>query len=152
MTEAFTVAAVAPRELYELRRRVLRAGRADAVVAHPADDAIGTLHFAGRLGAQIVVSASFFVAPGPREATHQLRYMATEPAVQGRGFGRRVLVVAETTLASVGVRRVWANARDSALGFYRACGWSVLEGSEHLSAETQIPHTVILKDLGPAPS
>ena len=34
--------------------------------------------------------------------------------------------------------QLWANARDSALGFYLATGWTVVEGSEHVSPETRI--------------
>lgn len=137
--------------LYDLRRRVLRAGRLDAVVANPADEDPLARHFAGYLGARLVVSASFFAedrpdAPGAR----QLRYMATDVDVQGRGLGAAVLAGAEEVLAREGVRTLWANARDSALGFYRRCGWRVIEGSEHISAETQIPHTVIVKDIGAA--
>jgi hypothetical protein len=42
-----------------------------------------------------------------------------------------------------GARQLWAYARDSALGFYLATGWSVVEGSQHVSVETGLPHTVI---------
>ena len=42
-----------------------------------------------------------------------------------------------------------ANGRDTALGFYRAAGWTTVEGSEFLSDETGIPHTVIYKSLAP---
>jgi GNAT superfamily N-acetyltransferase len=134
--------------LLDLRRRVLRAGRLDAVVTNPDDDDADARHFAGYLGERVVVSASFFAVEGPLGATRQLRYMATDLDVQGRGLGAAVLAAAETALAAEGVRALWANARDSALGFYERCGWRAIVGSEHVSAETHIPHTVIVKDLG----
>ena len=56
----------------------------------------------------------------------------------------------EAELAARGARRLWANARDTALGFYAAAGWSVVPGSEFVSAETGVPHHVIVKDLAGA--
>ena len=79
--------------------------------------------------------------------TYQLRYMATDFDVQGRGYGARVLAFAEDDLRALGVEQVWANGRDTALGFYESVGWLRVEGSEHLSAETSLPHTVIFKRL-----
>ena len=73
--------------------------------------------------------------------------MATDFDVQGRGYGARVLEFAFEALRAEGAAQVWAYARDTALGFYVATGWSVVEGSEHLSAETQLPHTTIVKSL-----
>lgn len=75
--------------------------------------------------------------------------MATEVDERGHGFAARVLRVAQDELMANGSQQLWANARDSALGFYRATGWSIVAGSEHLSAETKIPHTVIFKVLVP---
>ena len=140
------MALVAAADLYDLRRRVLRANDPGALVANPADEDVAARHFAGFVDGELVVSASFF-ADGP--GAYQLRYMATDPRVQGRGYGAGVLAAAEAHLAGEGVTRLWANARDSALGFYRRLGWRVVEGSEHISAETLIPHTVIEKDLAP---
>jgi GNAT superfamily N-acetyltransferase len=141
---------VEPVRLHQLRRRVLRNDDPAVSVTDPRDDEPTSIHFAGLLGERLVVSASFFasVAPvDPELAAYQLRYMATDFDVQGRGFGALVLKVAEGQLRALGAEQLWANARDTALAFYRATGWSVVEGSEHLSAETRLPHTVIHKRL-----
>ena len=50
-------------------------------------------------------------------------------------------------LRALGAEQVWANGRDTALGFYLTAGWRTVEGSEHLSPETQLPHTAIYKIL-----
>jgi len=108
------------------------------------------LHYGGFLGERVVVSASFFPSAPPMNTsliTYQLRYMATDFDVQGRGYGARVLDVAEDDLRSLGVEQIWANGRDTALAFYEAVGWHRVEGSEHLSPETDLPHTVIFKRL-----
>lgn len=146
----FHVERVSADQLHELRRRVLR--NDDAALYHPdtRDDEATSVHFGGFLGTRLVVSASFFPSSPPINqslTSYQLRYMATDFDVQGRGYGARVLDAAEEELRSMGVDQIWANGRDTALGFYRSVGWKSVEGSEHLSAETQLPHTVIFKRL-----
>ena len=147
---AVRVARVDPRQLHELRRRVLRDDDPNALVSDPRDDETTSLHFAGFLDGRLVVSASFFASLAPvneQLVSMQLCFMATDVGVQGRGLGATVMYQAEDELRLLGVEQLWANGRDSALGFYRSIGWDVVEGSEHLSAETQLPHTVIYKIL-----
>lgn len=136
--------------LHPLRRRVLRSNDPAISVADPRDEEETAIHYAGFLGDRLVVSASFYPsAPpvNPHLRTHQLRYMATDFDVQGSGYGALVLEAAEDELRALGTEQLWANGRDTALGFYRATGWSTVEGSEHLSPETQLPHTIIFKVL-----
>ena len=150
MNPEFQVKSVAPSTLHDLRRRVLRGNRPDAVVADARDDDETSLHVAGFLDGRLVVSSSFFLSTPPVNAhlvTSQLRYMATDFDAQGKGYGAIVLETAGKMLRDRGVEQLWANARDTALGFYLATGWIAIEGSEHLSPETQLPHTVIYKLL-----
>jgi len=146
----FRVTRVRPTLLHELRRRVLRSNNPDISVADPRDEEPTSLHYAGLLADRLLVSASFYPCQAPMNphlVTHQLRYMATDFDVQGRGYGARVLQVAEDDLRVLETQQVWANGRDTALGFYRATGWLTVPGSEHLSPETHLPHTVIYKVL-----
>jgi GNAT superfamily N-acetyltransferase len=148
--EDLRVQRVAPQRLHELRRRVLRSNNPAISVADPRDEDDAAVHFAGLLGERVVVSASFYPDESPvdpRLPTYQLRYMATDFDVQGRGYGSRVLAEAEVFLRSRGARQLWANGRDTALGFYEVTGWRVVAGSDHLSPETQLPHHVIVKRL-----
>ncbi len=141
---------VAAKALHELRRRVLRSNNPASLVADNRDGDVTSLHFGGYHDEVLVVSASFYSSTAPfysEIVTYQLRYMATDSSVQGRGFGARVLAFAEGELRQRGIEQMWANARDTALGFYQAIGWSAVAGSEHLSAETQLPHTVIFKRI-----
>jgi GNAT superfamily N-acetyltransferase len=149
-SEQFAVRLVEASALHDLRRRVLRDARADAVVSDPRDDEPLALHFGGFLGERLVVAGSFYPSTSPVDeslTTYQLRYLATDFDVQGCGYGAQLMSAAESRLTSRGVQQVWANGRDSALGFYRATGWSEVAGSEHLSPETQLPHTLIFKTL-----
>jgi GNAT superfamily N-acetyltransferase len=141
---------VDPQRLHVLRRRVLRGDDPVARVDDLRDREVTSLHLAGIRDDEIVVCASFFVAPfalDPGALSYQLRFMATDPAYQGRGGGTRVLAEAERRLGERGATRLWANARDTALAFYRSAGWVAVEGSEFMSEETRLPHTVIYRPL-----
>lgn len=136
--------------LHELRRRVLRGNDPELSVADPRDGDATTRHFAGFVDDRLVVSASFYLATAPVHenlVSYQLRYMATDFDAQGSGYGAAVVEVAFDELRAVGAEQVWAYARDSALGFYVATGWAIVEGSEFISAETQLPHSIIVKLL-----
>ena len=149
-TTEFVVTPVEAPILYELRRRVLRGNDPDKSVADVRDDLATSLHLGGFLNGRLVVSASFFPTAPPMPSdgvAYQLRYMATDFDVQGSGYGARVLETATAVLVERGAQQLWAYARDTALGFYLATGWSRVDGSEHLSPETQLPHTVIVKNL-----
>lgn len=137
-------------QLHELRRRVLRNDDPAIYQPDPRDGDETSIHYGAMLGPRLVVSASFFPSAPPMNTslvTYQLRYMATDFDFQGRGYGTRVLAFAEDDLRDLGVEQLWANGRDTALGFYEAVGWLRVEGSEHLSPETMLPHTVIFKRL-----
>jgi GNAT superfamily N-acetyltransferase len=149
-TPDFVVLPVEAPVLYELRRRVLRGNDLNKSVVDTRDGDAASLHFGGFLGERLVVSASFFPSEAPVRPelrSYQLRYMATDFDAQGSGYGAQVLAVANKALIERGAEQLWANARDTALGFYLATGWSAIDGSEHLSPETQLPHTVIVKIL-----
>lgn len=145
-----TLERVPATSLYDLRRRVLRAGDPLVDVTNGADQATTTYHYGGLVGARVVVGASFFASAPPfgsDEGAYQLRYMATDYDVQGRGLGSALLAHALGELHARGVRLVWANARTTAVDFYRATGWSVLDDSLHVSAETGIEHVVIYRSV-----
>ncbi len=80
--------------------------------------------------------------------TYQLRYMATDFDVQGRGYGARVLAVAEEDLRAHGVEQLWANGRDTRARLLRIGGLAARRriGTPQ-SKETMLPHTVIFKRL-----
>jgi GNAT superfamily N-acetyltransferase len=144
----FVIENVEAPSLYDIRRRILRRGDPSASFDYELDHASSTRHFAGVLDGRVVVSASFFVATAPIRpelTSYQLRFMAVEEDVQGKGYGTLVLETAQAVLRDLGAEQLWANARDTALGFYLSTGWSLVEGSENVSAETDLPHTKIAK-------
>jgi GNAT superfamily N-acetyltransferase len=148
---AVTVRALELDETTGLRRDVLRGGAADAVVRYPTDDDPSTWH----LGAvdedgTVVATSTFFAERCPVRpdvgGAFRLRSMAVAPGHQGQGLGARVLECAIERLGEQGAALVWANARDSALGFYVRCGFEVTDRS-FVEAETGLAHTVVVRSL-----
>ena len=92
--------------------------------------------------------ASFYPRPCPCATAVdavQLRFMAVDPAMQGRGVGRDLLDQAIRGLRQQRVRLLWANGRDTALGFYRRAGFVIVgEGFIH---EPGLPHHLVTFDL-----
>jgi len=146
----FHVDLVTPEELYDLRRRVLRGNSPTADVGDPNDHHDEALHVAGTLDGRAVCCASVYPSTSPLHPelpTYQLRYVATDFDVQGQGWGAKLMAALEDLVRERGVVELWANGRDTALGFYRRLGWHTIPGSEHLSPYTGLPHTVIWKSL-----
>jgi GNAT superfamily N-acetyltransferase len=77
----------------------------------------------------------------------KMRQVAVDPGQQGRGIGTELVAFAETYAREQGCRRLVAHARATALGFYRALGYTE-EGEPFL--ENTIPHRRVSKQLFPA--
>ena len=135
---------------YDLRRRVLRAGRADLDVTYPEDRDPATFHL-GIVDPRSTVVAVGTFAPVPTQhrpgaVAWQLRGMAVEPDRQGDNLGRMLLDDAVTRLRDRGASVLWAHARDSAIGFYKRMGW-VVYGGGFVEGDLQIPHHIMVFDL-----
>jgi ribosomal protein S18 acetylase RimI-like enzyme len=72
--------------------------------------------------------------------------MAVDTGHQRSGIGRQLLDVALERLRNAGFEVLWANARDTALPFYRRLGMEVV-GDGFLTSDTKLPHHVVLMDL-----
>ena len=145
----FHLATVEAGAVYPLRRQVLRAGRTDLEVAFPEDERTGTIHLAAVAeGGRVLGVVTLFPQPcdrRPGATAWHLRGMAVDPATQGRGVGRALLEEAVRRAREAGVEALWAEGRDTALGFYEGAGWSV-EG-EGFPAAMGLPHHSIILDL-----
>jgi len=139
-----------PDDTHDLRRRVLRDGTASDDVVFPGDDDPTTVHLGlvDRDGTLVAVS-SWAARPFPDGPTGptgraglaevQLRGMAVDPAVQGRGAGTVLLAAGLERAVAAGTDVVWANARDTALAFYARHGFSVV-GDGFVDAATGLAH------------
>ncbi|HTY95597.1 MAG TPA: GNAT family N-acetyltransferase [Solirubrobacteraceae bacterium] len=141
------ISPVSARETYDLRARVLRDGSLESAPT-PDDDLPGVWHLGAHESDRLVGVASFYPRPCASAAdveAVQLRFMAVDPACQGRGVGRELLDHAIRALHEQQVPLLWANGRDTALGFYERLGFTVVgEGFIH---EPGLPHHLITLDL-----
>ena len=134
---------------HDLRRRILRNGRPEAEVRFAGDTGPGAFHL-GVVDDEgtVVAVASFYLRrtphrPGARAV--QMRGMAVEPRLQGAGLGRLLVDASVDRLRRDHIEVLWANGRDTALGFYRRLGWEVV--GEGFVTDPGVPHHVVLVDL-----
>jgi GNAT superfamily N-acetyltransferase len=145
---------------YDLRLRVLRGGRADAVLSMPQDEHPETAHFGAFMSARDMAPVAVArVAPEPLAHDRldgsaaidargtpipmhrhwQLRGMASDPDVRGQGYGDAVMraciehVRSMRTSAASEPMLMWCNARTTAVGFYERFAMRVV------SPEFEIP-------------
>jgi GNAT superfamily N-acetyltransferase len=138
---------IAAADTYTLRARVLRDG--DSAAARvPDDDLPGAWHLGARHSGALVGVASFYPRPCPLAidvASMQLRFMAVDPTMRGRGVGRQLLEHAVRELRKETTAMLWANGRDTALDFYTRLGFTVVgDGFIH---EPGLPHHLIIRGL-----
>jgi len=130
-------------QVVHLRRRVLRQDDLTAEVVVADDWVDGCFHLALASTDEVVACVSAFPSRCPDlhdRLAWQFRFMAVDEPYQGRGLGRRLLEGLLDELRALGVEVAWANARDTAQGFYESLGFTVVEGSAHLSASTALAH------------
>lgn len=137
-------------ETHALRRLVLRNGDPQAEVAWVEDLGDGAFHLGLRDGEGAVVAVGTFL---PRETpyrpgilAYQLRGMAVSPEVQGLGLGGVLLRAGIDRVRQRGAQVLWANARDTAIGFYERHGMTVV-GDGFVTDATGLPHHVVILDL-----
>jgi GNAT superfamily N-acetyltransferase len=120
---------------FALRRQLLRADRPDLDLRMPDDDAVGAFHLAvlhddGNAVGVITLtpSAPDFDARAP---AYRIRQMAVAQDRQGNGIGALLFAAAVTRLRAQGVATLWAESRNTSLGFYLAHGMRVVPGRQH---------------------
>jgi len=142
------VVELAAADTYELRAALLRNDTPSASVELDGDDEPTTVHLGVRdRHGRVIATSTWLRRPFPGALggagdAVQLRAMATAADVQGTGMGGRVLRAGLARLATDPGTVVWANARDSALDFYRRHGFAVVEPG-FLDPATNKPHHVI---------
>jgi ribosomal protein S18 acetylase RimI-like enzyme len=67
----------------------------------------------------------------------QVRFVAVDKSVQGKGFGKLIMKEAESVSISRGDSRMILHAREVALDFYKSQGYEILEKSHVLFERIQ---------------
>jgi GNAT superfamily N-acetyltransferase len=134
-------------DIYGIRMEVLRRDTPSDDVHFAHDEDPATRHLAVRDEAGSVIAASTWTprpSPDlPDEPAMQLRGMAVRGEHQRRGLGAAMIAAGVDHARRNGFTAVWANARDSALDFYVANGFTVV-GDGFRTTDTELPHHRIL--------
>ncbi len=70
------------------------------------------------------------------EHTGQIRYMAVNPNMQGKGLGKKVLLALEAKAVELGMKSIVLNARENAVNFY-------LQNDYHITGDAETLYGVI---------
>jgi len=151
VADPIEVVEVALEATFRLRRRVLRADRVDLDLRMPDDAVDGAFHVAvlGADGKAVGVATAMPTPELPFDAeppAWRIRQMAVDPAVQGTGIGAALFVAVVQRIRERGGATVWAESRDTSVGFYLARGMSVVAGHAHRSGG--VDYTDVVMRLG----
>jgi GNAT superfamily N-acetyltransferase len=132
-------------EVRPTRSALLRPKQRPDELVYDGDALPGALHAVARDGNGAVVGI-VSVSPEPHPTRPavgdwRIRGMATDPSVRGTGVGAALLSFALGHARRGGGRRVWCNARTTAVGFYCRFGMRT-EGEEFFYGDN-LPHYVM---------
>lgn len=132
-------------EILDLRHKVLRPGKPLETAEFPGDEQAGTRHYAALEQGTHVVCLTLMQSIWEGRRAWQLRGMATDPAVQGRGYGTELMRFAMRDVQSEGWSDLyWCNARLAAVPFYERNGWRI--ASEMFDIPLIGPHHKMVRD------
>ncbi len=128
----YVIKLISAEETYAVRQPVLRARRPIEDCIFDGDTLETTFHFGLYHKALLCGVASFMKNKNdsfPEETQYQLRGMAILEDYQKKGLGKLLLHTGEEKLTKINVDRLWFNAREIALKFYRNHGYETLGNS-----------------------
>lgn len=150
MNQRAAVERVSATDLYAIRYEVLRVGTPSDDVGFGLDDDPTAVHLAIRDDVGTIVGAASWAeveSPDrPGERALQLRGMAVADSQRGKGLGVALIAAGAELAVARDIALLWANARDSALAFYRAAGFDTV-GEGFVTTDTKLPHHRILRRL-----
>jgi GNAT superfamily N-acetyltransferase len=117
---------IRPEDTYDLRHRVLRPHQPIADCHYPGDFTGTTFHLGVRNSGTLVSIGSFYLEKHldfNQDTQIRLRGMATDPLLNGKGFGRLLMVEADKICAQRSAPFIWCYAREKAFDFYTRVGF-----------------------------
>lgn len=132
-----------------LRVEVLRRGTPVTHCDYPEDTLPDVVHLAIARDGEIVATSTWFTKECPERPgtpAMQLKGMAVRESLHGEGLGAALIEAGLSLAADRGATLAWARARDSALGFYSARGFTVV-GDGFMDEPTGMPHHIVVRSL-----
>jgi GNAT superfamily N-acetyltransferase len=109
---------IRPELTWKLRQQILYP--AETVSQMKMDEDDNGYHFAAFHNNYIVAVVSLF----QKGSDFQFRKFAVEENMQGKGVGKELLTYIQNFAIAEGAKRIWCNARLSAIGFYSKMGYA----------------------------
>lgn len=114
---------------YQLRFDVLRKPLDQPLGSERNDGDANGIHFALYENGQLKAIARLDIAD---EKVAQVRFVAVDPNVQGKGYGKMIMEAAEEYSINRGDTKMILHARDYAVDFYLKLGYTIVEKSYKL--------------------
>lgn len=136
-------------EIMPLRVRVLRKDTPVSHANYPEDSYPDVVHLGILRDGEAIGTSTWFMKECPEQPSvqaMQLKGMAVDDALQTRGVGRQLIDAGIALARERGARIVWARARDTAIGFYEKCGFTVM-GEGFTDGPTAMPHHIVVRSL-----
>lgn len=114
---------------YDLRYRVLRQPLNQPLGSEKNEGDETGIHFALFDSDNLVAIARLDNATSP---VSQVRFVAVETHLQGKGFGNQIMAATGERSKSMGCEKVILHARDYAVPFYEKLGYTLIEPSYKL--------------------
>lgn len=127
---------------FDLRYRILRQPLGQALGSERNDGDETGIHFALFEDERIKAIARLDFQ---ENKVAQVRFVAVETDVQGKGFGKKIMLETEKEALNKGCERLILHARENALPFYEGLGYKLIEKSYLLF--DQIQHFYMEKEL-----
>ncbi len=136
-------------EIMELRVRVLRKDTPVTHATYPEDSYLDVVHLGIARDGHVIGTSTWFTKECPERLgipAMQLKGMAVDDSLQTSGIGRQLIDAGLALATERGAHIVWARARDSAIGFYEKCGFTVV-GDGFIDGPTDMPHHIVLRKM-----
>lgn len=136
--------------ILSLRHKILRPGLPIETAQFDGDRDIGTHHFAcfhvDNMPGEPLCCVSYMSRDYKGKPGWQLRGMATQTEMAGKGIGKALVSHAEKLLSErTNIKTFWCNARSESTGFYEKIGWTIQ--SPEFDIPGVGPHYVMVKVL-----
>jgi predicted GNAT family N-acyltransferase len=136
-------------QIMPLRVRVLRKGTPATHAHYPEDEYDDVVHFGIVHDGAVIATSTWFTKECPERVganAMQLKGMAVDNALQTSGLGRQLIHAGIQLAQHKNAQVVWARARDTAVGFYKKCGFTVV-GDGFIDEPTGMPHHIVVLDI-----
>lgn len=114
---------------YDLRFRVLRKPLSQPLGSEKNDGDKTGIHFALFENENILAIARLDLM---ENKIAQVRFVAVDFDIQGRGFGKKIMLATESKSRELGMEKIILHARDYAVDFYLNLGYKMIQPSYKL--------------------